>query len=109
MKSGVYHIKTAFGKYTGSAKDLFRRLFKDSHPKAQNLLKQAEAEVTLTPVDVSDVAGAADKGRALKVVEQNTMTETGNVPGADGSLNSQRALTDEKLEKYKKLIEEKKD
>jgi hypothetical protein len=76
------------------------RMAKKDHP-AHDLINAPGAKITKTPVDISDLKNRADKNRALRVVEQDVMDATGNVPGQPGSRNKIRALTPEKQEEYR--------
>jgi hypothetical protein len=105
---GVYNI-TASDKndqYTGSSLDIERRLSDPNHP-AISLLKDPNAKVEITPVDVDHVEGSRNKQRGLFVVEQDVMNETGNKPQRNGSINKQRALSDKKHEAYRQKFQPK--
>lgn len=99
LVSGVYHIVYQGEQYVGSSVDIDARLANKNHP-ASDLLVEKDVKVTITEVDVSHLQSTKDKGRALKVVEQDTMVANTVIP-KENSRNRIKALRDKKLKKYR--------
>lgn len=110
---GVYHIEHDGKVYTGSADNLLERLAsgEKKHKKATEMLFDAEGklrdDVTLTikKVDMGDVSQIPitekrAKNHVLRSFEQEVMDEQGNVPKMNGSQNSIRAASENRVDEF---------
>jgi hypothetical protein len=97
---GVYHIKGNGKKYTGSAVDLQKRLANPAHP-AFELLNDPGSEISYETVGLGNAAKGRQTNHVLRSFEQEFMTENGNVPMTDGSLNQIRAAAEARVSDFR--------